>query len=483
MSLRRAPWIAVLLFLVQAPLYVGYVTDDSYIYARFAENLARHGELAFNRGEPVHAATSPLWAAFGAIGVWLGLASVQWLKALGIAAGAAAVFVLARVLVRELGPMPRLAWVFVLVAATEPWLVRWSSSAMETALGALLVAIAVDATWRPVASVAWRRASVAIGLLPLVRPEALLLVALFGLHVVRTPLARRRVDLYVLALAPFALWSAIAIPLYGHALPETMRAKSTPLGLQPDRLLANVLVLGQIYAVGLVVPALLWLSGVVRRPRRLLRSSAETWGSAPWWQWTVALPLVYLLRDVQVISRYLEVVFPVVIVLAASVVAGWRASRPVAAAAVAQVVLALGLTVVWIAPSARDFGTSLERGLGEIADWLRTETPPDATVAIYDIGLVGQRGERRVLDLGGLIHPGINVLRDTVDDATILREGLFLRFERPDYLVDRDYEAAVLDGERVGDVELRAILSREVANLGLSRGRAVVYTLYEVVGP
>jgi len=105
---------------------------------------------------------------------------------------------------------------------------------------------------------------------------------------------------------------------------------------------------------------------------------------------------------------------------------------------------------------------------------------PKATVAIYDIGLVGHRSERRVIDLGGLIHPEINALRDRVDDSTILHEGLFLDFERPDYLVDRAYEAAVLEGTEIGDVRMRALLSRQVANLGLSRGRPVIYTLYAV---
>src|SRR6056297_777086 len=66
MNPRYAPWVALLLFLVQAPVYADYVTDDSYIYARFADNLARLGELSFNPGEPVHAATSPLWAGLGA---------------------------------------------------------------------------------------------------------------------------------------------------------------------------------------------------------------------------------------------------------------------------------------------------------------------------------------------------------------------------------------------------------------------------------
>ena len=78
------------------------------------------------------------------------------------------------------------------------------------------------------------------------------------------------------------------------------------------------------------------------------------------------------------------------------------------------------------------------------------------------------------------MHPGINDLRDRVDDAVIQREGLFLEFGRPDFLVDRDPAPAVLDGRVLGDVRLRAVLHRTVANLGLSRPEPVVYTLYRV---
>jgi len=480
MNPRYAPWVALLLFLVQAPVYADYVTDDSYIYARFADNLARLGELSFNPGEPVHAATSPLWAGLGALGVVAGLESVEWLRWLGILCGAATVFVLVRIASRLLAERPLVTWAVTAVVATEPWLVRWSSSGMETPLAALLVALALDATLRPVDAVAWRRAALALGVLPLVRPEGLLLLALFGVHVLRTPRARTRGDVYLLAVLPFVAWAVYALPVYGHVLPETMRAKSTPLGLQPGRFASNLLVLGQVFAVGAAIPAVVWIVGLVRRPRRAWRPDTSFWAAPMWWQWTVALPVVYLLRDVQVVSRYLEVVLPAVIVLAVLVASLDSRRRVWVHAFSLQALLAYGLTVSWIAPSASAFGATLEEGLGDIAEHLRTRTPPEATVAIYDIGLVGHRSERRVIDLGGLIHPEINALRDRVDDSTILHEGLFLDFERPDYLVDRAYEAAVLEGTEIGDVRMRALLSRQVANLGLSRGRPVIYTLYAV---
>ena len=83
---RHANWIPVLctvLLLIQLAAYVDYFTDDSYIYARFATNLVAGGELVFNPGERVHAATSPLWAGLVAGIIAAGLPLVAGMKVLG----------------------------------------------------------------------------------------------------------------------------------------------------------------------------------------------------------------------------------------------------------------------------------------------------------------------------------------------------------------------------------------------------------------
>jgi hypothetical protein len=170
---------------------------------------------------------------------------------------------------------------------------------------------------------------------------------------------------------------------------------------------------------------------------------------------------------------------PVVTLLGVLWLTRWKKSTRVVLGA--QLLLGLALTLTWIAPSSRSFGRSLSAGLGDIAEWLVENSDEDALVAIYDVGVVAHRSDRRILDLGGLVHPEINDLRNEVDDAEILERGLFLDYGTPDFLVDRDTRGAVLDGRVLGDrVWLEKVLSREVANLGLSRAEPVLYTLYRV---
>ncbi|HEX9640449.1 MAG TPA: hypothetical protein VGB13_03975 [Candidatus Krumholzibacteria bacterium] len=467
----RATWIPLALYFAQQPLYRNYLTDDSYIYAQFARNLARSGELVFQRGEAIHAATSPLWAALGAVGVLLGFDAFVWLKFLGIACGAVAVFWMTQLSLAS----SRNAFSGLLVAvafAVEPWFVRWSASGMETALAALLVVAILRFGWceqgRPRALFGM---CLAAGLAPLVRPEAVLLSAMVALRLLMSP-RRSEVAAWVALVAPLGLWAAYALPSYGHLWPQTVKAKSTPLGLDPSRLLANLRVLATQLAVaapvalaGLVAAALRW-----RKRRR-----QESWLSAVLWVWIVALPTIYLIRDVSVVSRYLELILPVILFLGGRAILQSRAGRGLW---MGQIFLALALSIFWISPSTRAFSRSIDVALGDIAEWLRLNSHEDDIVAVYDIGLVGYRADRRLLDLGGLVHPGINELRNSVDDEEIVRRGLFRDYGDPDYLVHRASEPEALRDTLLRDRRPIPILYREVANLGLRQVGPVFYTLY-----
>ena len=49
----------------------------------------------------------------------------------------------------------------------------------------------------------------------------------------------------------------------------------------------------------------------------------------------------------------------------------------------------------------------LEEEMVAVARWLDANTPPDAVIAVHDIGAVGYYTDRRLLDLAGLISPEV----------------------------------------------------------------------------
>jgi hypothetical protein len=132
-----------------------------------------------------------------------------------------------------------------------------------------------------------------------------------------------------------------------------------------------------------------------------------------------------------------------------------------------------------VVPPTRDFSRGMKEVLVPIGKWLGENTPEEAVVATPDIGAIGFYSGREVLDLGGLVTPWINRLRDTLTVEQIIREGYFLR-ERCDYLIDRDYISARLEGKAAGGMEFVPLLADTVANLGIRRQKPVVYTLYQL---
>ncbi|MGH2668974.1 MAG: hypothetical protein ACRDH5_07650, partial [bacterium] len=208
--------------------------------------------------------------------------------------------------------------------------------------------------------------------------------------------------------------------------------------------------------------------------------------------WVLGLPVLYALRGVPVLSRYLLPVLPVLGWLA------WRAAerwwvgeapepgqaRRVAVAAWLVATLALGQNLVvlraQVLPHVRSFSPALERSLVAWGRWLDREAAPDAVIATPDIGAIGYYGRRRVIDLAGLVTPPMvpHLMRDTYEAAVANFE--FATFSRPDYLVDRSPAGRRLLEESPYAACLTALAEASVPGLGVSQPRPVVYTLYRV---
>src|SRR3954471_19464566 len=92
----RARWLllgAAAVVLVVHSLAYNFVTDDAYISFVFSRNLAEHGELTFNLGQPVEGYTNFLWTLVLGLGMVVG-APPEWLsRALGTACGLATLLV------------------------------------------------------------------------------------------------------------------------------------------------------------------------------------------------------------------------------------------------------------------------------------------------------------------------------------------------------------------------------------------------------
>lgn len=359
-------------------LLQGYVTDDTFIHLRYAENLIERGEFSFNPGHDTYGATSPLWIFGLALLMQAGLAPLTAAWVLGFLSALLALAVLAAIVDRLTFPT-RWKLAIMVLAAADAWFLRWSGSGMETPLATALLLVLLwplvsgrDLGWGIRREPLWQRYlawGVAAGLAGLVRPEFLLVAptalpwllwfeymragaveGLGGRHRARPhhPLLAAGVG-WLTVTGP---WFVFAWVTFGRIVPGTAAAKSRALNLVPAEVLANLwgslkhLAATQLplwVAIILLMLVVIWRPGLKSAGRSdpgedpgedPLTDSSSLPGMGAWsvWgpvamfgiavTWTAMLLGGYALKQVWTISRYVSPLAPVHL-LALAVVAEW----------------------------------------------------------------------------------------------------------------------------------------------------------------
>jgi len=443
----------------------GAPLDDAWIHFQFARNLARGDGLSFNPGEPTSGSTAPLWTLLLAGAYFMGgdfPVAGQVLSAVCFLATLAATYALGR----QLTGNHWAGWLAGAVVAVNGRMVWAGLSALETCLFAALSLWAISAHLNDCEAHHYHlRTAALFGLMALSRPEGYLLFALsladFSYHISHithdVPLDMRHASRFSLNVARFAyhvssiflptvLFAAIVSPYLvfslrtsGHLLPNTYHAKAVvnfSLDLNFLSLWARYLILDNL----LLLPFYVLGIGVLLGRARLLSL------------WSAGLPLAYAFLGAALYQhgRYLMPLIPVnavigiVGLLEARKLArrrGWH-TRETRFFGKNLVSVLLGLLFIigtgWRLPTmARQYGLNVAEinhmhvALGH---WAVENTPPDAILALNDIGAIAYISERPVVDLAGLVTPEvIPLLRSPNRDALLA-----------DFLAERDVDYAII---------------------------------------
>jgi hypothetical protein len=480
--------IGLLLALVLMWPVRGHLTDDTFVHLQYARRLAAGQGLVFNRGERVYGCTSPLWVALLADGIALGLDGLVVARVLGLLATLASIALFMQLMRRTL-ETPELRALATVAWASHAWMLRWSVSGMETPLAVTLVLAGFVAFTegrqvgsRPV------RAGALWGLAALTRPEAAFLLVLWCALLIVDAHNREGLRRLVFGMLPpaaiYGAWLAFARLYFGTFWPHTLSANviGDPLAIfwrQTKIIGATDGVLVGLLAVALILGGhRVWKSG--RIAQELLP-----------WAWVLGLPALYAARGVEVLSRYLLVVLPVLAWLAWRTAEAWwmgadstrgRVRTIVAGTLTCVLIMIQNLTLyrTTVVPQVTSFTAGLNRGLVVWGRWFGTHTPPQTVIATPNIGAIGYWSGRRVLDVTGLVTPRMMPLleREPVED--VVAELRFASFARPDYLIDR--------AERPDDLLHRSryascfvpIGHTSLPNLGIARPAPAFYTIYRV---
>ncbi|HVR99955.1 MAG TPA: hypothetical protein VMW27_25240 [Thermoanaerobaculia bacterium] len=450
---------------------LGFPLDDSWIHLQFARNLAEGRGLSYNPGELVTGSTAPLWTALLALLFALPGSVVVWTKLLGVVLYLAGIDATWR-LARELDLPRGLAALAAGLTLSTSWLVWSALSGMEVPLFVLLSLWGLLLHLRERhAPTAPTRPPLSLGLLAvsaLARPEGLLLLALAFADRCLTfdrpsgegedgggALVWRRPSWKGLAagalLAVCALAGALLFYRWagGSFLPTTFAAKG---GDDVRRLLPNLQYLHTV--LGIFFGPQPWMTlaagaGVVVLVERL--GTRRDHGLLPA-LWLLGLPLAYSLISkagrgaiLGNFGRYYFPLFPVLVVL--GVLGLERAARALGPRLVRLSLAALlALLILW--PTV----ANLVRGAGRyaqnvrnvqdsdvrIARWLAPRLPPEAVLAVNDIGAIKYFLPNRIVDLVGIASPELRrETRDAVRAGAGWDQALADAVARrqPDYLV------------------------------------------------
>jgi hypothetical protein len=476
------------------PLRGGF-TDDGYIHIQYADNIITHGEYSFNPGEVSFGTTSPLWvmvhAAAGRI-VGGGERLMTTSRVLSWLAGIAALLLMF-ILARSLGLGPWMCFLCTLAFGAHAWLVRWTALGMETSSAvAMMAAVGVSSlgAFRDPRR-AWQLGFF-MAAASLLRPEAYLL---FPVYLVTAVVQRRHVSaacvartagVYAALLLP---WLAFARLHIGALLPNTAGAKSGGLVLSPGLLLQKLIPMAKIVGSAEAIPVLLIIAAALLLRRRSRIFSAEC---RFFLLWMVSLPLAYAIFDIQVLSRYMLLTSPFVVVLGFVALAecsralarGNRSAQVFAGlVTLAAVVVNVVLYFVVIVGPSRAFSHGLTHNLKELGLFIRSTTPAGTVVAAADIGYLAFYSHRRVLDLGGLVEDATGELRETYSYEEIVEKGLYLDlpgYPRVDYFIDRVPVAKRFDGAVINGHLFESVRVDSVDNLGIKKPGPFFYTLYRL---
>lgn len=387
---------------------LGVPLDDAWIHYQFARNLARGHGFSYNPGEATPGSTAPLWTLLLA---GVGLFTEDFLIPSLILT---ALFLLLTtwltygLTLELLGPEGKV-WAFIAgVGVVITGRMLWAGLAgMETTAFA---AASVAAVW------AYQRR----GLVPLsallfalggqLRPEG---HALFALAVADTAWARRHtlwqtwpglispLLVYALVAAPYTLFS---LGTTGHPLPNTFYAKAGSQHFFSLRALRETIAYHwqDNPAAFLLLP--MGLIAAASRSRLLVG-------------WLIGLPLLTAII-VDLIWHHGRYTLPLIPfqMIAAALGAAWLAQSrwgrsliisPAARATFLLLLICLGgawRLPYWAGMLGHNSNEILEIDVA-LGHWLAENTPPDAFIAVDDIGAITFLSQRRILDLNGLVSP------------------------------------------------------------------------------
>lgn len=471
--------LPVLIFFIYLVQKLSYSPDDTFIYLQYAKNIASGNGFSFNPGEQSYGVTSPLWVIILTIPNLLGINAFWFAKFADLVCAMFSIFI-----------FYRLSFIFFKdeftaavstgIYSVNAWFVRWSFTGMETSFAVLLVVYIFLLYYRERYSLMFFM----LGLFYFTRPEGFILAAVLFIVVLYRMFKRKELKLielgkYILLTGlPVGIFLIFAKSSFGTFVPNTALGKST-LSLSPDIFIVQVKEIVKTLAGAGAIEILLSCVTLV-----LIVVKKRSLGLKPFFFWIFSLSLLYILTDADIISRYLIIISPFIILIGLTAVLFLNKRRNIILTAVliASVFYSQFIFYKFVKPSTDDFSEGMEQCLIPEGIWLKQNTPENSRILVNDVGAIGYYSNRYIIDAAALVNRDLDLNRKIM--STPLEDRLvthrLLNFIRADYVIDRDSADNFIPLE-FDKFSLEPRLVKKFPSLGIADPTPRYFKIYKVI--
>ena len=405
--------------------FSNWAYDDPFVTYRYAANLQHGLGFVYNPAERVLSTTTPLFTFLLALlgNLWTDLPRLaNAIGAFSLALGGIFLWDLAHT-----WESPLTGYAGLLLYPAFPLLLGTLGSETSLYLAFCLGAFAFYSRQR------YSLTAVCIALAVLTRPDGILLAVILALHYlvwIRRPLPWRALALFLGLTVP---WFVFAWIYFGSPLPVTLAVKQH----QGSMAISQYFIPGLSSILGVytwwpyLLEALFAAAGVIFMVRY-----ARHWGL--FLAWTVFYFFMYSILGVSSYFWYYAPLVPGFIVFLglgiSSLVGFFISNRAVSYGAVIIVLLVL------LGSQASHLHLNNRLIMyAAVGEWLRDNTPQDASVGTLEVGIIGFHAQRRMIDFAGLIQPQVS---DQFTKYTTYEDAALWAVERyrPDYLAFFDQQ-------------------------------------------
>lgn len=455
-----------------------YAPDDTYIYLQYAKNIAAGSGFSFNPGEQSYGVTSPLWVFMLTLPFFIGIDAFWFSKFADLLCALAAILLfyrLASIFFKgNLLPVVA-AGMFVLNA----WFIRWSFTGMETSFAIMLVVLIFLLFYQGRFPLMF----FILGLFYLTRPEGFVLVlVLFTIILVKKI---RGKDLRVLDLVKFILLTSIPVVIFfayaemsfGTFLPNTALGKST-LTLNAGVLITQIIEISKTLAGASLVEILLSIVSIF-----LIIYNRKFFNLAPILVWIFALVTLYIVTDADIISRYLLVISPFIILIGLTSITFLMNNKNIfiVSVLIISVFYSQFIFYKFVKPSTDDFTIGMNECLIPEGKWLKENTPLNSKILVNDVGAIGYFSERYIIDAAALINRDLElnkkIMSTPLEDRLVTHR--LLNFIQADYVIDRDSNDTFVTLE-YGNFTLKPEFMKKFPSLGISDTSPRYFKIYKI---